>query len=196
MYILPVLEDGWGRIFMGVNDAVLSFFGFIVTLVIYSKVEGKAKDKLKTIFFAHWFVWAFYLLIVFVSFTFFGTREIDLVPEPVLYMLKSYEFSIVARIDLFFICIWILSVATSYATYLYMAKLGITEIFNFSKPKLITLSIGLLTFVISLSIGFDYKRVDLFSKFVVNTGYFFSIGFPILMLIVGVIVRKFSEKEV
>ncbi|MFQ3543411.1 endospore germination permease [Halobacillus rhizosphaerae] len=194
MYILPIMADGWGPVFKGMNQAILSFFGYIVSLVLFSRVEGKPKEKLKTIFQAHWFVLFFYLFIVLVSYTFFSTDEIDLVPEPVLYMLKSYEFSILARVDLFFISIWIVSVATSLTTYLFMATVGLLTVFNSQKYRLMSIIIGFIVFVIALFLGYDMHKVEMFSKYVVHSGYVFTVGFPFLMYMVIVIRKKFQKK--
>ena len=194
MYILPIMHEGWGPIFKGINQAILSFFGYIVSLVLFSRVEGKPKQKLITIFQAHWFVLCFYLFIVISCYTFFSTAQIDFVPEPVLYMLKSYEFSILARVDLFFISIWIVSVATSLTTYLFMSSIGLLTVFNTHKYRLMSIIIGLIVFCMAWFIGYDRHKVDLFSKYVVNSGYFFTVGFPFLMYVLIVIRKKFQKK--
>ncbi len=195
LYLFPILETGWGKVLSGVNKAILSFFGFIVSLVIFPKVEGEPKDKLKTIFLAHWFVVVFYLYIVFASFTFFSTEELPLVPEPLLYMLKSFELPVIARIDLFFISIWIISVATSYATYLYMASVGLKEIFQTQKTGRFIIIFGLITFIISVYVGFDMKKLEIFNQAVIYSGYMFSISFPLIMLPLSFLFKKMKKGQ-
>ncbi|CCG44464.1 spore germination protein [Halobacillus halophilus DSM 2266] len=90
LFLFPVLNSGWMPVIKGANEAVLSFFGFIISLVIYSKVEGSPAQRLRTIFYAHWFVVLFYLFTVLVSFTFFSPVEMSFIQEPLLYMLKSF----------------------------------------------------------------------------------------------------------
>ncbi|MGP4061854.1 GerAB/ArcD/ProY family transporter [Halobacillus sp. H74] len=195
IYLFPILETGWGGVLSGVDKAILSFFGFIVSLVIFPKVEGKPKDKLKTIFFAHWFVVAFYLYIVFASFTFFSTKELTLVPEPVLYMLKSFELPIIARIDLFFISIWIISVATSYATYVYMASVGFKEVFQCQHTRRFITIFGLATFIIAVYVGFDMKKLEIFSQTMIYSGYVFSIIVPLMMLPLSFLFKKMKKGQ-
>ncbi|MFG6149615.1 GerAB/ArcD/ProY family transporter [Halobacillus sp. B23F22_1] len=193
MYLLPIASNGWGEILTGVDKGLISFLGFIVALVIYSKVEGRAKDKLKTIIYAQFTVLVFYLSIVLVTFTFFSTKEIALVPEPVLYMLKSYQFPIVARIDLFFISMWMVFVATSLSTYLYMAGLGVRRIFKTQNNKMTVFSVGCLLFISSLFVGFDLAKLDIFRSYVVYGGYIFSMGIPLVILLISLF-RKNRNK--
>ena len=182
IYLFPILESGWGKIFAGVNEAIFSFFGFIVSLVIYSKVEGTDKEKLKTIFYSHLFVLIFYLFTVLATFTFFSTSEIPLVPEPVLYMLKSFSLPIVARIDLFFISIWVVNVATSFATYLYLSSFGLSELFKIHSQVKSVILIGVIIFIMVFFIGVDISKIESFSNWVIYSGYIFSVGLPILMV--------------
>lgn len=182
MYLFPILEAGWGKIFAGMNEAIFSFFGFIVTLVIFSKVEGTNKQKLKTIIAAHWFVSLFYLYAVFASFTFFSTSELPLVPEPILYMLKSFTLPIIARIDLFFISIWVINVATSFATYLYLSSVGLSDLFKKRSQNLWLVVVGGVIFFISLYIGLDISKIETVNKVVTYSGYVFSVTLPLLMV--------------
>ncbi|WP_082234793.1 GerAB/ArcD/ProY family transporter [Halobacillus massiliensis] len=194
IYLFPMGHAGFKTILAGVDKGMIALLGFIVSLVVYSKVEGNAKDKLKTIIYAHWTVTIFYLAVVFATFTVFGTQEIALVPEPVLYMLKAYQFPIIARVDLFFIAMWMVFVATSYTTYLYMATLGSTRLIGKNKPKLFMFSIAILSFIMSLLIGYDFTKLDKLSTYVGKGGYFFSVLFPFLILIVSLL-RKKNRKE-
>ncbi|MGR9047053.1 GerAB/ArcD/ProY family transporter [Halobacillus faecis] len=182
MYLFPILETGWGKVFSGINQAIFSYFGFIVTLVIFSKVEGTNKQKLKTIVFAHWFVTLFYLFTVLASFTFFSTSELPLVPEPVLYMLKSFSLPVVARIDLFFITIWVINVATTFATYLYLSSIGLSDLFNKQLSTKFIVVIGFVIFTISMYIGLDIKKMENFNKVVTYSGYVFSVTLPLIMV--------------
>ncbi|MFD2924457.1 GerAB/ArcD/ProY family transporter [Halobacillus naozhouensis] len=193
LYILPIAQSGWGNIIKGANEGLLSYFGFIVTLVIYTYVEGKPKDKFKTVFWAHCFVTCFYLFVVIVSYTFFSTKEIALVQEPVLYMLKSFQFPIIARIDLFFLSIWVVSVATSFGTYLFMTGVGLQSVFQKKSSVPITLA-AISIFILSLFFGFESERVDMLGNVVVILGYAFGILIPIFTLCISALRFK-AERE-
>ncbi|MCA1012190.1 GerAB/ArcD/ProY family transporter [Halobacillus halophilus] len=186
-FLFPILNSGWMPVIKGANEAVLSFFGFIISLVIYSKVEGSPAQRLRTIFYAHWFVVLFYLFTVLVSFTFFSPVEMSFIQEPLLYMLKSFEFVIVARLDLFFLSIWIVNVATTLTTYVYMTGLGLMDVFNTKKTAPSYMIAALLILIPPLFIGYNMERVDEFNNFVVWLGYIFSVAFLFIIYFVSLI---------
>ncbi len=194
VYLFPILESGWGRVFGAVNQAFFSFFGYIVSLVIYSKVIGTHKEKLKVILYAHSFVFLFYFIIVFVSFTYFSTEEITLVPEPILYMLKAFELPIIARLDLFFISIWVVNVATTFGTYLYMAGLGLSHLCPICTKTTAGIIVGIIVLALTLYVGYDIQKTEQLNQLVLRMGYAFSLGIPLIMLPLSY-VRKNRYKE-
>lgn len=193
MYIFPMGEAGFSAILKGSTKALLSFFGFFVALIVFPKVEGKPWDKFKTMLQSHFFVFFFYMLTVLISYTFFSTKELALVPEPLLYMLKSFELPFVARIDLFFISVWFVSVATSYTTYLYIASLGLKQIFGTKSIKPFTFLISMCVLVFSFFIGYDMRKMDVYTQYVENTGYALSYFIPFVILIVVAIYTKVQK---
>ncbi len=194
VYLFPILESGWGRVLGAVNQAFFSFFGYIVSLVIYSKVLGTHKEKLKVILYAHSFVFLFYFIIVFVSFTYFSTEEITLVPEPILYMLKAFELPIIARLDLFFISIWVVNVATTFGTYLYMAGLGLSHLCPICTKTTAGIIVGIIVLALTLYVGYDIQKTEQLNQLVLRMGYAFSLGIPLIMLPLSY-VRKKRYKE-
>ncbi|RWZ55308.1 hypothetical protein EQV77_11735 [Halobacillus fulvus] len=194
MYLLPVGESGLGKIMSGVPEAMMSFLGFFVSLVFFSKVEGKSKDKLKIMLAAHLFVLVYYLFTVAVTYMFFSTEELRLVPEPLLYMLKSFELPIVARVDLFFVSIWVVSVATSFTTYIYMAGLGVKHIFNKKSSPIIHFILCLLIFVGATLIGYDMGKMNRFGEIIVGIGLGATVAFPFLMFPIVWLVKRMKGK--
>jgi spore germination protein (amino acid permease) len=195
MYMFPLLHSGWMPVIKGMNEGVLAFFGFIISLVVYSKVDGKPAQKLKTILYAHWFIVFFYIFALLVSFTFFGSEEISYIQQPLLFMLKSFEFPIVARIDLFFISIWMVSVATTLTTYVYMIGLGIMDVFGSQKLPLPTTIAAFLIFIPAFFIGYKMTLVEKVSTWVVYGGYTFSIAFLFIILLISLIRTNFQRGE-
>ncbi|MCA0969765.1 spore germination protein [Halobacillus litoralis] len=195
MYLMPIGESGISKIFEGASEAMLSFFGFFVSLVIFSEVEGKPRQKFIIILLAHFFTFFFYMITLLVSYTFFSTTELSLVPEPLLYMLKSFELPFVARIDLFFISVWFVSVATSYTTYLYIASLGLKQLFRTKSIKVFNLVISLFVYAFTLLIGFDVAKVDRHANVVVYGGYIFSFTIPIVMVVIILVMKPFQKRK-
>ncbi|MFG6116378.1 GerAB/ArcD/ProY family transporter [Halobacillus sp. MO56] len=190
IFILPVGKAGIEPILKGVNEGVLSLLGFVFVLIIYPLVEGTNKEKLKTIFYTQWFVLGFYLLVVFSTFTFFGAKEILLVPEPVLYMLKAYEFSVVERLDLFFISVWVVSVTTSFTTYLYMSGKGLKHMFNSKKEMPFMIMMAIVAFILALTFGSGEQRIGQYGDVVMKFGYLFSGSLPVILLLVFFVRKK------
>lgn len=182
VYLFPMLENGWGRVLKGVNEALFSFLGYIVSLFIYSKVMGTHKQKLRVMLYAHCFVFFFYFIIVFVSFTYFSTKEITLVPEPILYMLKAFELPIIARLDLFFISIWVVNVATTFGTYLYMASLGVSHLCPICTKTTASILVSVIVLALTLYVGYDMDKTNQLDQIVLYLGYIFSLSVPLIML--------------
>ncbi|MCA1022660.1 GerAB/ArcD/ProY family transporter [Halobacillus litoralis] len=182
VYLFPILDNGWGRVLAGVNEALFSFLGYIVSLFIYSKVMGTHKQKLRVMLYAHSFVFLFYFIIVFVSFTYFSTEEITLVPEPILYMLKAFELPVIARLDLFFISIWVVNVATTFGTYLYMASLGVSHLCPICTKTTATILVSVIVLALTLYVGYDMGKTKQLDQIVLHLGYVFSLSLPLIML--------------
>ncbi|MBM7551213.1 GerAB/ArcD/ProY family transporter [Thalassobacillus pellis] len=190
IYLFPIGTEGIMKILQGMNAGAISFLGFVVILLVYPVVKGTDKEKLWTIMTAHGFVLFFYLFTVFISFTFFGSEELKLVPAPLLYMLKAFEFTVVSRIDLFFLSIWIVSVTTSFTSYLYMSGIGFSSLFNAKRqlPALIV-SAFLILFVTFLP-GNEEESIIKFSTWISRGGYLFSGILPIFILIIAWVRKK------
>ncbi|WP_194840869.1 GerAB/ArcD/ProY family transporter [Filobacillus milosensis] len=189
-YLFPIAKEGIMPILKGVNQSVLALLGFVVILFVLPVVKGTAKQKLKTMSGAIWFVGFFYLFVVFISFTFFSTEEIKVVPQPVLYLLKSFEFAVVSRIDLLFLTIWIMSVATSFSTFLYLASLGTMQLFKSKKRTKFVWVNATLIFLLVIVIDSKLITIQTYAKYVSNSGYIFSIALPILLYLVMLLLKK------
>lgn len=125
LYILPMGEVGMSTILKSSQDAVVALLGFDVALVFLAYTEGARSKKIKVISYASLFVTILYTFIVLTTYMYFNPLEIVIVPEPVLYMLKAFSFSIIERTDLVFISIWMVSVATSFISYLFLTAKGV-----------------------------------------------------------------------
>ncbi|MCY8939320.1 GerAB/ArcD/ProY family transporter [Peribacillus frigoritolerans] len=131
LYLLPIGQSGISNMIKGSKEATFSMLGFEFMLFLYPFVKASNTRKLIAISSAHLFVTLFYTYLVFASLVFFETREdLYLTPQPLLYMIKAYSFQIIERIDLFFLSIWIISVATSIATWLFLSSQGLKYLFE------------------------------------------------------------------
>ncbi|WP_096434515.1 GerAB/ArcD/ProY family transporter [Alteribacter populi] len=152
LYILPIGYNGIPAILKGVLAAMQAMIGYGVFLYIFPYVAFKKKTEvLLTVTYANILVTGIYTFTVAITFMFFSPQEIKLVPQPLLYMLKTFTSPIVDRLDLLFLAIWIVSVTTSLMTYLYLASLSSAQLLKgVPRKKLVTF---LAFFVYFIALG-------------------------------------------
>src|SRR5699024_7539059 len=194
--LLPVGEAGGIKIITGAKEAMVSILGFELLLVIYPFVKGKSSGILKKASWANLLVTLFYTYTVVVSLAYFSPGELKLVPEPIIYMLKTFEFNVLDRVDLVFLSIWEVSVATSFMIYLFIASKGLAHFFHQSEHhnKFVPW-LGGLVFISSLIPGNNELVIKAFSEYVSYLGLIFAVGLPAFLLIISYLFRK-KEPEV
>ncbi|MBM7837077.1 spore germination protein (amino acid permease) [Alkalihalobacillus xiaoxiensis] len=148
--LLPVAVTHATGIMRGVFASMFAINGFIVFSVVLPYVKGTEKEKLKVISAAHWTVTAIYIIVLLTSFITFSHGEMKLLPEPYLYMIKSFSLTIIERLDLIFLSIWSLSIITTYVIFVYCGSIGILTLFNSTRYRLVVLLVVLLTVLLEL----------------------------------------------
>ncbi|WP_054949066.1 GerAB/ArcD/ProY family transporter [Numidum massiliense] len=192
-YILPVGNAGLSGIMTGVKEASLYFLGFELLLVAYPYTTGSDKAKLKAASLANLVVTVFYTFVVFTVIIFFGPNELALIPEPVLYMLKGFTIRVVERLDLFFFSIWTVSIATTFASYLFLAAKGVQQVFQtntFGKTVPYT---AVACFVIGLLSG-NTLAVAHYAQWVERLDLVFFGIVPVSLLIISYIFIRTETK--
>lgn len=184
LYIMPIGNAGLMNIIKGAKEVLFPMMGFEFILVAFAFTQGDSKGKLKAVSIANIFVTIFYTYLVFMCTLFFSPKEISLLPEPVLYILKAYTFTFVERIDLIFLSIWIISVATSVMAYLYLASSCLSDLL---KRKNRILSLWIVSIVVFI---FTFRPQTEFSiqfiNSIVEKGIFVLIVFvPFVLLLLS-----------
>ncbi|SDM78380.1 GerAB/ArcD/ProY family transporter [Sediminibacillus halophilus] len=195
VYLLPVGQTPIPQLVKGAQAAVLAMLGYISFFYLYPHTKGTPAERLKTMSYANLFVILFYLFVVFVSFTYFSTSEITFVPQPVLYLLKAIELHVISRVDLFLLSMWIVSVATSFSTYLFMASKGLTDMFHSKKPSRFAVFSTTLIVVASLIVGIDEQPIDSFTQFVTHVSMVFSNVIPLFLMLYTVSIYRFIRRK-
>ncbi|GGD16353.1 GerAB/ArcD/ProY family transporter [Pontibacillus salipaludis] len=190
IYLLPIGESGFSSIFDGVYQSSLSLLGYLIVLLLFPYTKGTPKQKLVTITFANGFVVSFYFITVLLSFIYFGTVEMKYVSEPVLYMLKAVEFPIISRIDMFFISMWIVSVATTLCSYLLIASKGMSHVFPKLPYERAVLFIGFFLFCIAYFMPKDEEWLNVLDDYVSMAGMWTGVGLPIFLWLISLVLRK------
>ncbi|KGX91402.1 hypothetical protein N781_04500 [Pontibacillus halophilus JSM 076056 = DSM 19796] len=190
VYLFPMFHEGIKPILIASTDAIISMLGFVVLFFAYPYTKGSHKSKLLTLSLANAFVVGFYLISVLIVYTFFSTDEIPLVSEPILFLLKAFELPFISRIDLFFISTWMVSVATSITVFIYMAGIGMKDALRKQSHGPFVVVAGAISFAISTFPRGEEGVILAFSDYVSILSYIFSVGTPVILLILSLILRK------
>lgn len=193
-YILPIGNTGAKDIVKGIYPAILSFVGFGTFLTFAKYTNGKALQKIKVASIANAFVTFIYLFIVLITLLFFSPEEIILVPEPVLYVVKSFTFKVIERPDLLFTSIWVVLVITTYALFMYVASLGVQEIFQMRKRRTATYICVAASSLIGISFKGTYTLVTFTNTFE-KASLIFSIILPVIIVFYVLLFGKRSEES-
>jgi spore germination protein (amino acid permease) len=191
-YLFPVTEAGWKNITLASHKALVAMVGYEILLVLYPYTFGNAQEKLKSVSLGSFLVTLLNTFVTFTSLVVFSPRELQMIPEPLLYMLKGFTFSVMERIDLFFLSFWIMVVLTSYVMYVHLAAIGVQEILKGEKENLrkrITYYLYPISYLIALFIA-KPEFVEFMDKLVANTYYLFFAGGPLLLLVFSLFRRK------
>ncbi|PYZ94196.1 hypothetical protein CR194_01265 [Salipaludibacillus keqinensis] len=189
LYLLPIGHVGIKDYIEGAQSSLQAMLGFEVLLFIYPFIQGAKKKVIQSVSLAIWFTVSLYIFTTVSVFLFFSPDEIELVPHPVLYMLKAYSSPFIDRLDLIFISIWIVSVTTSLIMYLYLVSLFTQVILPIKKRKTGVLFGGTLIFAISMFFESN-ESIDAFGEFVSKISYSFIFYIPAVLLIVALIRKK------
>ncbi|MDT8861497.1 spore germination protein [Alkalihalobacillus sp. MEB130] len=181
-YIMPIGDSGILNIVKGGKEALLSILGFEVILFLFPFVEGSKKKKLAAASIANVIVTVFYTYLTLICLLFFSPEEIKLIPEPVLYLLKAFTFPVLERVDIVFLAIWIMSVVTSLMSYVYLASVGLADVFSVKHHKKTVPFIIGSSFVIAL-IPRNSISIASWSEIITNIGLIFVIGIPVLTVL-------------
>jgi len=192
IYLFPMGASGLPKILQGSLKAMTSMLGFLIILIAFPFTKGSASKKLLTISLANMFVVTFYLFTVIVSFTFFSTTEMALVPEPLLYLLKAFELPIITRIDMLFLSIWVVSVSTTFSSYLYMSSLGMASMFNSTNHRPFVFFTSLIIFCTTFFIKRDEGFLEGLNNVVSKSGIVFGLGIPALLLLLAIVFKRKS----
>jgi len=193
LYALPVGQAGLSNILKGSAISLNSFYGFEIILLGFPYVKGASKSILKAGLYSNLFSTAVYVFLVFTCVLVFTPEELRLIPQPVLYMVKSFSFTVIERADLYFLTIWIIVVITTIMAYLYMAAKSVSTLFGKPRHAGTAPVVAVCIWLIALY-PHNQDMIDLLQKVVAVLTTATLIVFPPLLLGVAYL-RKVERKE-
>lgn len=191
-YILPIGSSGFMNILIGSKNSLLAMLGFEGLLIIYPFIIQNKKGVLKTISMANIFITLFYTYFIFLTLISFSPDQLAQMREPILNLLRGITYKMVDRVDLIFLSIWIVPMATSIIAYIFFASKSMNvEKKNYQKAVLLN---GFIIFLITL-IPHDDAIITLFNKYVSYLNYLVVFIIPTLLLILSFLFNKHESSE-
>ncbi|PFA70730.1 hypothetical protein CN378_00215 [Bacillus sp. AFS015802] len=194
-YLLPIGQSGGVQILKGAKEAYFSMLGFELLLFLFPYFQHNGeRSVLYSVSIANLFVTLTYTFLTIVSFITFSPEEIVIVPQPVLYFVKSLYLQIVERIDLVFMSLWVVNVITSLTSYLFLSTEGSIYTFQRFKRKrsIFTMIFGVIALVIAL-IPNKEGEMEIYNKMVINLSYLYILVIPILLLSISYVFKKMER---
>lgn len=129
IHMLPVLKEGWGPVIRGLPATSLSFLGFETLFVLYPFLQKK-QYAVRGFMIANGLTGLLYLLVIVVCSVYFAPDAITLFNQPVLSLLKVFEFRFLERFDMIFLALYLLVVSRSWIPYIYTALFCVSRMMN------------------------------------------------------------------
>lgn len=150
-YLMPFFQTDLSQFQLGLKDVVLSMNGFEMILIISPFMKGTIKERYKVMTISNICTTLFYLFITLICFMFFSPIELDIIPNPVLYLLKTVTFGIIERTDLIFLSFWVFVILATLSNYLYFCANGLASLLK--KKSIKNMSIILLFLFTRLAVS-------------------------------------------
>ncbi|MEK3749881.1 GerAB/ArcD/ProY family transporter [Paenibacillus sp. FSL E2-8871] len=188
-FMLPLLENGFWNVVKGAQESTKSMYGFEMMMIIYPLSKGTNKQKLMTISLASWFVTLLYVFVVSTCLMVFNSEQIKIMPEPVIYLVKSLNFYIVDRADILFLPIWAITLVCSIVSYCYAASIGLSVLFSRKSHKHFAPFVKIISFMIALA-PVTPAGVDLFDTAANYAAYVFIAGLSMVLLMISLFMKR------
>ncbi|MCZ8535871.1 spore germination protein [Paenisporosarcina quisquiliarum] len=179
----------WG---IGLKEAKFAFIGTELYLFYRTFVLKSEKIDVKSLMKFILTISTFYFITLVFILMFFSLEELKIIPEPLVYILKSQEVTFIERLDLFFIFIWmawsIITVVYLIFTISMFMKKAITKTMTIKKVILHALLFVLPLIIIAQEL-FNITR-DL----LIYGHFLFSMIIPLFVIVINMWRGKNAEK--
>lgn len=192
-YVLPIGSSGLKNILLGSNNSLLAMLGFEALLFFFPfMIENDKNGVIKTVSLANLTITLFYTYFIFITLISFSTDQLAQMREPLLNLLRGISYNMIDRVDLIFLSVWMVPMATSIITYLFAASKSLNlEKKNYPKAVLLN---GCILFLITLIPNED-AIITLFNQYVSYLSYVVVFLIPTLLLILSFLMKKHEMSE-
>lgn len=150
--LLPLLPSGWYPVIKGAYTAFSAYVGYDLLLYAYPYVQAQSKKKLLlSMTLANASTAVFYIAVCLICTMKFNLKQLSFIPEPIVFILKSYRIDILQSIDIFFLIFYVCIVSATIYVYFFMAAKAFMHLRNpgLGKQHIWVLAIILICFAVS-----------------------------------------------
>lgn len=194
LYLLPIGQSGIKNIIVGSKDALLAMLGFEILLFILPISMGSMNKKAFVLMLSNITLTCSYCILVLITYMYFSPDEIKIVPQPLLYVLRSFSFKIIERVDLIFLTIWVMVVYTSLVNYFYlMMNTGKYLIPKKKYHRSLSIFLGFSLVLVDYLIDDNSFKLAKVAEHITNTSFIFFFVIPTLLFILSLLVFLFNK---
>ncbi|TCM96260.1 spore germination protein (amino acid permease) [Paenibacillus sp. BK033] len=184
--LLPVLSGGWSPVIKGVYVAFSAYIGYDLLLYAYPYVHAGKKKILLAISIANASTIVFYVTVCLVCTTMFGQKQLIIVPEPIIFILKNYRIQILQSLDILFLVFYVFVVCPTINVYFFLASKAFVHLrtAGLGKRYIWVWILIAACFIASFSLT---KRIDILriASFQDRFSILIVAAFPLLLLLIS-----------
>lgn len=188
----PVGEAGLVNILLGSYQAVFSFLGIEILLVIYPLVQNQ-REYTKAGISAILFLAITYMLIVMVIIGIFGPAVLTQLRFGMLMLLKTYQFPVIERGEFFFLLFWVFVSFRPVANMYFAARYTVEKMAGINSPGWVTIFLLPVLFIIFIWPQ-NFEQVISWHKMMGLTGLVFIFVVPLILWVTAAL-RKIGGKK-
>ncbi|MDT8717994.1 GerAB/ArcD/ProY family transporter [Clostridium sp. 19966] len=146
-YLQPVLQPGFLEVIKAVPCTIYSFLGFELITIFYPNVTNKEHTK-RHVISGIAYVMMYFIIITAFSVLLFGEDKLKLIVFPIFYIEEATRVPIIERLDLFFIMVWVPTMAASVRAYFFSSYYCLTKVFHVERTKMLIAIVMIITVII------------------------------------------------
>lgn len=186
--LFPVVKIDSSGLLRGILASQFTFIGIELFLFFRKHVDSKQKIKGLPLFIYQMLWMFFFFSTVLFTLLYFPLKEIERIPEPIMYILKSQTFSFVERLDLFFIYMWMMWSIITIALFAF-ATMYVHQLHAKGHRKRNTIIFHILLVILPLFLN-SKERVDMIQQSLIYFHLFCTIVLPTVVILMNRRKRK------
>ena len=190
-YLLPIGEANIWDIISDSKIGFVAFAGFEIFMFIHPFTQSTKKKKLKIASICIWIVCFLYVKTIMLVYMYFpdAARSID---DPSIYYIIPMHFTVIERIEVFFLASWTILVVSSQICFLYLGLLGLSRMRNKEHHNHYAKPVSLLTFIfVAVAHLFaNEQMLSTFKHFLMYCTILVVAVIPIITVVVNLLKEK------